>query len=206
MLPAWSVLGVAGCYLKCPHDDRELAPLPVREVGHNGHVVARTSIATILHFPRRRPREPWVPRQARQSAVDDIEFYWLKPIQHLCNPTCRPLTLWPCDCYGPPWAGREAWVTYGDGRTREMPANTAKGSRPLLTLLPRHDHMRIVRHYHASYLLKAPSSCSTCLTSSAAVGVGTISVGGFNATALRPRCSSGRTRSWRIVAASKPQL
>ena len=157
MLPAWSVLGVAGCYLECPHDDRELAPLPVREVGHNGHMVARTSIATILHFPRRRPREPWVPRQARQSTVDDIEFYWLKP----------PLTLWPCDCYGPPWAGRETWVTYGGGRTREMPANAVKGSRPLLTSLPRHNHMRIVRHYHASYLVKAPSSCSTCLTSSA---------------------------------------
>jgi hypothetical protein len=117
-------------------------------------MVARTSIATILHFPSGRPCEPWVPRQARQSTVDDIEFYWLKPIQHLCN-------------YGPPWAGREAWVTYGGGRIREMPANAAKGSRPLLTLLPRHNHMRIVRHYHASYLVKAPSSCSTCLTSSA---------------------------------------
>ena len=46
------------------------------------------------------------------------------------------------------WAGREARVTGGDGRTREVPPNAAKGSRPLLTLLPRHYHARIVRHYH----------------------------------------------------------
>ena len=103
-----------------------------------------------IGIPQRRPREPWVLRRARQSAVDDNEFYWPKLIQHLCNVTCRPLTLWPSDCYGPRWAGREAWVTYGDGRTREMAANAAKGSRPLLTLLPRHYHARIVRHHHAS--------------------------------------------------------
>jgi hypothetical protein len=35
------------------------------------------------------------------------------------------------------WAGPEAWVTYGDGRTRGLPA---KGSKPLMTQLPRHYH------------------------------------------------------------------
>jgi len=30
------------------------------------------------------------------------------------------------DCHGPPWTGREAWVTYGNGRTSEAPANAAK--------------------------------------------------------------------------------
>ena len=81
------------------------------------------------------------------AQVDDIEFYSLKLIQHLCNVTCRPLTLWPSDRYGPRWAGREAWVTYGGGRTRQLPANAATGSRPLMTLLPRHYHARIVKHY-----------------------------------------------------------
>ena len=45
-------------------------------------------------------RIPWceiarsmVPRHARQCAVDDIEFHSLKLIEHLCDVTCRPLTL-----------------------------------------------------------------------------------------------------------------
>jgi hypothetical protein len=70
--------------------------------------------------------------------------------QHLCNVTCRPLTLWPSDHYGPRWVGQEAWVACGDGRMREVPANAAKGSTPLMTLPPRHYHARIVMHYHAS--------------------------------------------------------
>jgi hypothetical protein len=101
-------------------------------------VDAQTSIATILEFPSARARAPWVPRHTRPCTVDDVEFYYLKLIQHLCHVTCRPLTLWPSDCYGPRWAAREAWVTHGDGRTREVPANAAKGSKPLMTLLPRH--------------------------------------------------------------------
>jgi hypothetical protein len=28
-------------------------------------------------------------------ATNDIEFHSLKLTQHLCNVTCRPLTLWP---------------------------------------------------------------------------------------------------------------
>jgi len=107
----------------------------------------QTSIATILEFPGEKPRDPWVPRHARPCTVDDIEFQSLKLIQHLCNVTCRPLTLWPSDRYGSRWAGPEAWVTHGDGRTRERPANAAKKSTPLMTLLPRHHHARIVKHY-----------------------------------------------------------
>jgi hypothetical protein len=106
-----------------------------------------TSIATILEFPDRRTRKPWVPRHTRPCTIDDVEFYWLKLIQHLGNVTCRPLTLWPSDCYGPRWAGSESWVTCGDGRTREVPANAAKGAAPLMTILPRHYHARIVKHY-----------------------------------------------------------
>src|SRR5215472_14605874 len=84
------------------------------------------------------------------ARVDDVEFYSLKLIQHLCNVTCRPVTLWPSNRYGPRWAGREAWVTCGDGRMGEKPVDAAEGSTPLMTLLPRHYHARIVRHYHAS--------------------------------------------------------
>jgi hypothetical protein len=43
-------------------------------------------------------------------------------------------------------AGLEAWVTYGDGHTSEVPAN-AKGSALLMTS-PR--RARIVTYYHAS--------------------------------------------------------
>ena len=111
---------------------------------------AQTKIATILEFPTARSREPWVPRHARPGTVDDIEFYSLRLIQHLCNVTCRPITLWPSDRCGPKWAGREAWVTCGDGRSREVPADAAQGSMPLMTLLPRHYHAGIVKHYHAS--------------------------------------------------------
>jgi hypothetical protein len=113
----------------------------------NGRVDAQTSIATILEFPTPRVRVARVPAHARPCTVDDVEFYYLKLIQHLCNVTCRPLTLWPSDRYGPRWAGREAWVTCGDGRTREMPADAARGSTALMTLLPRHYHARIVKHY-----------------------------------------------------------
>src|SRR6516164_2841706 len=109
---------------------------------------AQTSIATILEFPSTRPRHPCDPRRLRRCTVEDIEFYSLKLIRHLCDVTCRPLTLWPSDRYGPRWAGREAWVTCGDGRAGEVPGNAAKGSTPLITLLPRHYHARIVRHYH----------------------------------------------------------
>jgi hypothetical protein len=108
---------------------------------------AQTSIATVLGFPVARVRAPCVSRHARPCAVDNIEFYSLKLIQHLCNVTRRPLTLWSSDCYGPRWAGPESWVTCGDGRTREVPANVAKGSTPLMTLLPRHYHARMVSHY-----------------------------------------------------------
>src|SRR5215472_18662834 len=78
---------------------------------------AQTSIAIILEFPGARSRDPWAPRHARPCTVDDVEFYSLKLIRHLCDVTCRPLTLWPSDRYGPRWAGREAWVTCGDGRS-----------------------------------------------------------------------------------------
>jgi hypothetical protein len=117
------------------------------EASQNVRVDAQTSIATILEFPTPRVRAAWVPPHARPCAVDDVEVYYLKLIQHLCNVTCRPLTLWPSDRYGPRWAGREVWVTYGDGRTREMPADAPRGSTPLMTLLPRHYHARIVKHY-----------------------------------------------------------
>jgi hypothetical protein len=110
---------------------------------------AQTSIATILEFPSASSRGPWEPRHVRQCTVDDIEFYSLKLVRHLCNVSCRPLTLWPSDRYGPRWAGREAWVTCGDGPSEEVPADAAKGSTPLITLLPRHYHARIVRHYRA---------------------------------------------------------
>ena len=95
---------------------------------------AQTSIATILEFPTASVRAPWVPPHARPCTVDDVEFYSLKLIQHLCNVTCRPVTLWPSDRYGVRWAGREAWVTCGDGRTRQVPADAARGSMPLMTL------------------------------------------------------------------------
>jgi len=114
---------------------------------HDGRMEAQISIATILEFPTARLREPWVPRHASPCTVDDVEFYSLKLIRHLCNVTCRPVTLWPSDRYGPTWAGREAWVTYGDGRSREVPADAARGSMPLMTLLPRHYHAGIVKHY-----------------------------------------------------------
>jgi hypothetical protein len=55
------------------------------------------------------------------------------------------VTLWPsqnCDR-----AGRDAWVTHGDGFTRQVPVDAAKNVTPLMTLLPRHYHARIIRHY-----------------------------------------------------------
>jgi hypothetical protein len=39
---------------------------------------------------------------------------------------------------------------HGDGRTREVPADAAMESMPLMTLLPCHYHARIVKHYRAS--------------------------------------------------------
>jgi hypothetical protein len=140
------VLGVNGCYFEVVSGmHRGLAPWPPHqrpEVGQNVRMEAQTSIATILEFPVTRSREPWVPRHARPCTVDDVESYSLKLIQHLCNVTCRPVTFWPSDRYGQRWAGREAWVTCGQGRTREVPADTARGSTPLMTLLPRHYHMQ----------------------------------------------------------------
>jgi hypothetical protein len=87
-------------------------------------------------FPGTGSRDLWVRRRARPCTTNDIEFHSLKLTQHLCNATCRPLTLWPSDCYAPCWAGREAWVTYGDGRTRQVPENAAKGSTPLMAAAP----------------------------------------------------------------------
>jgi hypothetical protein len=74
------------------------------EASQNVRVGAQTSIATILEFPTPEVRAAWVPPHARPCTVDDVEFYYLKLIQHLCNVTCRPLTLWPSDRYGPGWA------------------------------------------------------------------------------------------------------
>jgi hypothetical protein len=122
-------------------------------------VDAQTSIATILEFPTTRSRGTWVPPHARPCTVDDVEFYSLKLIQQLCNVTCRPVTLWPSDRYGPRWAGQDAWVTYGDGRSREVPADAVQGSRPLMTLLPRHYHARIVKHYATKHGLQKERCC-----------------------------------------------
>jgi hypothetical protein len=108
----------------------------------------QTTVATILEFPA--VAETWIPRHARQCTADDIEFHSLRLLQRLADASCKPVTLWPSHNYGARWAGPESWVTYGDGRARELPANAAKGSTPLMTLLPRHYHARIVRHYHAS--------------------------------------------------------
>jgi hypothetical protein len=83
-----------------------MAP-PFRNLGGAKYVNgAQISIATILEFPDARSREPWVPRHTRPCTVDEVEFYSLKLIQHLCNVTCRPVTLWPSDRYGPRWAGQ----------------------------------------------------------------------------------------------------
>ena len=72
---------------------------PVGGTGESKCAHADTNIdATILEFPATRSRGPWVPQHARRCTVDDLEFYSLKLIQHLCNVTCRPLTLWPSDC------------------------------------------------------------------------------------------------------------
>jgi hypothetical protein len=68
-------------------------------VSQNVRVDAKTSIAIILEFPTSKARAAWAPPHARPCSVDDVEFYYLNLIQHLCNVTCRPLTLWPCDCY-----------------------------------------------------------------------------------------------------------
>jgi hypothetical protein len=100
-----------------------------------------------IGVPYHEVTRPVGPQHARLCTVDDIEFYSLKVIQHLCNVTCRPVTLWPSDRYDPRWAGREAWVTCCDGRTREVPADAARGSTPLMTLLPRHYHASIVKRY-----------------------------------------------------------
>jgi hypothetical protein len=59
-------------------------------------------------------------------------------------PICHTLAV---RSYGPKWAGRDAWVTHGDGRTRQVPADAAKNATPPVTLLPRHYHARIARHY-----------------------------------------------------------
>jgi hypothetical protein len=105
----------------------------------------QTTVATILEFPT--VAEAWIPPHARRCTADDIEFDSLKLLQHLANASCKPVTLWPSQSYGPRWAGRDAWVTHGDGLTRQIPANAAKNAAPLMTLLPRHYHTRIVRHY-----------------------------------------------------------
>jgi hypothetical protein len=99
---------------------------------------------TILEF--RAKAESWIPSHARQCTADDIEFHTLRMLQHLADASCKPVTLWPSQNYGPRWAGPDAWVTHGDGFTRQIPANAAKNAAPLMTLLPRHYHTRIVRH------------------------------------------------------------
>ena len=140
-------LGVASaqpiltCQFDFAHSDSNKIGTLVPQLERRGEskcrVDAQTSIATILEFPTPSVRVAWVPPHARPCTVDDVEFYYLKLIQHLCNVTCRPLTLWPSDRYGPRWAGREVWVTCGDGRTREMPAGgRGQGiATPLMTLL-----------------------------------------------------------------------
>jgi hypothetical protein len=105
----------------------------------------QTTVATILEFPT--VAEGWIPPHARQCTADDIEFHSLKLLHHLANASCKPLTLWPSRNYGPRWAGRECWVTHGDSRTPQIPADAAQGATPLLTLLPKHYHARIGRHY-----------------------------------------------------------
>jgi hypothetical protein len=60
---------------------------------HNVRMDTQRSIATILEFPTTRSHGTWVPRHARPCTVDDVEFYSLKLIQHLCNVTCRPLAI-----------------------------------------------------------------------------------------------------------------
>jgi hypothetical protein len=97
----------------------------------------QTTVATILEFPTL--AEAWIPSHAGQCTADDIEFHSMKLLQHLADASCKPLTLWPSENYGPRWAGREAWVTHGDGRTRQVPSDAAKNATPLMTLLPRQD-------------------------------------------------------------------
>jgi hypothetical protein len=97
------------------------------EASQNVRVDAQTSIATILEFPTPRVRAAWVPPHARPCTVDDVEFYYLKLIQHLCNVTCRPLTLWPSDRYGPRWAGREAWGDVWPGANKGNAGGCGQG-------------------------------------------------------------------------------
>jgi len=57
-------------------------------------------------------------------------------------------------------------VTDGDGRTREAPDERGKASMPLLTLLPRHYHARIVKHSLGEAASQAQLlTCSKCYRS-----------------------------------------
>jgi hypothetical protein len=78
----------------------------------------QTTVATILEFPA--VAEAWIAPHTRRCTADDIEFHSLKLLQHLANASCEPVTLWPSQNYGPRWAGRDAWVTHGDGLTRQI--------------------------------------------------------------------------------------
>jgi hypothetical protein len=71
-------------------------------------VEPRVPAARELHGTRL--RDLWMPRHARPCTTDDIEFHSLKLTQHLCNMTCRPLTLMPSD-RGP--MGRTRGLTHG---------------------------------------------------------------------------------------------
>jgi hypothetical protein len=95
-----------------------------------------------IGVPYHEVTRPVGPQHARLCTVDDIEFYSLKVIQHLCNVTCRPVTLWPSDRYDPRWAGREAWV----GAREKCQRTRQEDPRPM-TLLPRHYHASIVKRY-----------------------------------------------------------
>ena len=57
-------------------------------------------------------------------------------------------------------------MTDGDGRTREAPDERGKASMPLLTLLPRHYHARIVKHSLGEAASQAQLlTCSKCYRS-----------------------------------------
>jgi len=94
---------ILNCQLGLAHCDSHKIGTSVPQLERRGEskcTSGRTNIdCNSIGVPRGKVRAAWVPPHARPCTVDDVEFYHLKLIQHVCNVTCRPMTLWPSNGY-----------------------------------------------------------------------------------------------------------
>jgi hypothetical protein len=78
----------------------------------------------------------------RPIRAEEVTLGMLQPVRKAADDTCPPMTVWPSNNIGVRFAGLDCLITFVPVEFGEAAADAFRGSRPLLTVLPKTWHHR----------------------------------------------------------------